>query len=65
MEGKKGIMAKGTKERNRAMRKYFKEERTKAIPSWQIMWDLADKYELESKTIEDIVYRKRKTNRRK
>jgi len=58
-------MAVDISERNKVMRKYFKEERAKGRPSWQIIWDLADKYTLELKTIEDIIYRKRKTNRRK
>jgi len=58
-------MAIDTSERNKIMRKYFQEERKKGRPSWQIIWDLADKYILELKTIEDIIYRKRKTNRRK
>jgi len=57
-------MAVDTSERNKVMRKYFKGERAKGRKSWKIIWELADKYTLELKTIEDIIYKKRKIDRR-
>jgi len=57
-------MAVSKKNRDKIMRKYFKKERAKGRKSWKIIWELADKYTLELKTIEDIIYKKRKIDRR-